>query len=114
MVLVEPDVTVCSIGGETLVRRPGDPEYTAVKVCLPVVRPVVVKVALPPLSRVAVPRTVEPSSNVTVPVGIPAPLEATVVLRTTGWPDEEALGEDVSEVVLEVLGVVQVSGGLVM
>ena len=95
-------------------RTPGDPEYTAVMVCLPGVRTVVVRVALPLLSRGTVPRTVEPSSNVTVPVGVPAPLDATVVLRTTGWPGEDWPGEDVSEVVLELVGPLQVSGGLVM
>jgi hypothetical protein len=112
--VVEPPDTVWTSGGETLVRTPGDPEYTAVMVCLPGVRAVVVRVALPLLSRGAVPRTVEPSWNVTVPVGVPAPLDVTVVLRTTGWPGADWLDDEVSEVVLELVGTLQVSGGLVM
>jgi hypothetical protein len=95
-------------------RTAGPPEYTAVIVCVPAASPAVVRVALPLLSRGAVPRTVEASSNVTVPVGVPAPLDVTVVLRTTGVPEAEGFGDDVSTVVLELLAVVQVSGGLVI
>jgi hypothetical protein len=102
--------------------------YTAVIVCAPAVRPAAVSVALPLLSSGAVPRRVELSSKLTVPVGGLAPLDVAVVLRTTGVPGAEAFGEDVSEVVLELLavvavvppgavvavvGVAQVSGGLV-
>ena len=81
---------------------------------LPGVSPVVVSVALPLLPTGAVPRMVEPSWKVTLPVGAPPAADVTVPVSVTGVPDREGLADEVTLVVVELLAVVQVSGGLVM
>jgi hypothetical protein len=45
---------------------------------------------------------VEPFLNVTVPVGVP-PLEVTVAVKVTAWPDFDGLSDEVSEVELLAL-----------
>lgn len=69
-------------------------------------------VALPLLS-VPVPNVVEPFLKVTVPVGVP-PLEVTVAVKVTDWPEVDGLREEVSEVELLALLTVWVSAGEVL
>jgi hypothetical protein len=49
-------------------RKPALPKYSAVMLCVPMLRPSVAKVAVPPLN-VPMPRVVAPSLNVTEPLG---------------------------------------------
>ena len=39
-------------------------------------------------------------ANCTVPVGVPPPSEATVALKTTGWPTRDGLTDDRTVVVV--------------
>ncbi|MFZ0216648.1 MAG: hypothetical protein WAM30_12005, partial [Candidatus Dormiibacterota bacterium] len=71
-------------------------------------------VAWPPLPMGAVPRLVVPSSKVTLPVGVPPVTPATVAVSVTGAPEVDGLDDEARLVVVELLAVVQVSGGLVM
>src|SRR5260370_16915093 len=54
-----------------------------------------------PLVTVTGPPTLAPSMpNCTVPVGVPPPSEATVALKTTGWPTRDGLTDDRTVVVV--------------
>jgi hypothetical protein len=64
--------------------------------CVPTDRVEVPNVALPLLS-VPVPSVVEPFLKVTVPVGVP-PLEVTVAVKVTDWPEVDGFREEVTEV----------------
>jgi hypothetical protein len=56
--------------------------------------------ACPPLSEI-VPRTLEPSAvNVTVPVGVPPPVEVTVAVKVTDWPNVDGFSDDTNELVV--------------
>src|SRR5689334_11082450 len=72
---------------EVLDRKFPPPLYTAVILCLPVVRKLNVSSAAP-LLKLTVPRSVEPSQNDTVPVGVPDPSPAgrTDAVNVTGVP----------------------------
>ena len=61
-----------------------------------------------PAVKVPVPRVVEPFLNVTLPVGVP-PLEVTVAVKVTAWPDFDGLRDEVSEVEVLALFTVCVS-----
>jgi hypothetical protein len=41
--------------------------------------------------------------NVTLPVGVPGPLEPTVAVKVTAWPNVEGLADVVTEVVVDDL-----------
>ena len=62
----------------------------------------VAKVATPDeVLRLPVPSVVEPSLKVTVPVGVPAPpLDVTVAVNVTNWPNAAGFCEDVSVMLL--------------
>jgi hypothetical protein len=64
--------------------------------CVPTDSDEVLNVALPLLS-VPVPSVVEPFLKVTVPVGVP-PLEVTLAVKVTDWPDFDGFREEVTEV----------------
>jgi hypothetical protein len=75
--------------------------------CVPSDSPEVLNVALPLLS-VLVPSVVEPFLKVTVPVGVP-PLDVTVAVKVTDWPDFDGFREEVTEVEVVALFTVCVS-----
>src|SRR5260370_36138100 len=57
--------------------------------------------AATPLVTVTGPPTFAPSmANCTLPVGVPPPSEATVALKTTGWPTRDGLTDDRTVVVV--------------
>ena len=61
----------------------------------------VARVATPDPLRVPVPSVVVPSLKVTVPVGAPVPpLDVTVAVNVTDWPNAAGFGEDVSVMLL--------------
>ena len=68
--------------------------------------------ALPLLSE-PVPSLVEPSLNVTVSVGVP-PLDVTVAVKVTDWPDFDGFREEVTEVEVVACLTVCVSTGEVL
>jgi hypothetical protein len=70
---------------EVLGRKFASPEYTAVKVCVPSVRVLVVNAALPAASG-SVKSAVVPSNNVTLPVGTPLVVLAACIVKISGMP----------------------------
>ena len=72
----------------------------------------VVKTAFPPL-RLCVDTTVELSLNVTVPVGVP-PLDVTVAVKLTDWPNVDGFTEETRAVEVEACFTVCVRAGEVL
>ena len=81
------------------------PPYSAVMLCRPTVRLLVLKVAWPAPLTAPVPNTVVPSLKVTVPVRVPAPGATTLTcaVKVTDWKRVEGLSELLNEVVVEAL-----------
>src|SRR5579872_4105966 len=101
-VVVAALVTDCVLGADVLVTKFAFPTYTAVIVCVPMVKAFVVKVATPLPFRVPLPITVVPFLKLTVPAGVP-PAEATVAVKVTSWCQDDGLTEDVTVVVVPLL-----------
>jgi len=64
----------------------------------------VARVACPEGSSIPVPNTLGPSLKVTFPVGCP-PLELTLAVKVTDWPNVDGLSDEVKVVVVENLTV---------
>src|ERR1041385_3770440 len=96
---------------DVLVRKLPSPPYTAVMLCDPTARDVVLRVAWPARLSVPVPIVLLPSVNVTVPEGAPAPgaVAVTVAVNVVDWPKTDGLVEDASDVLVLALVTVCVS-----
>src|SRR5437868_12853014 len=88
--------------GSWLPTKLASPLYLAVIVWPPTLRDEVVKTATPLTLSAADPRSVVPSKKSTVPVGTPPPGDTAVTLarNATAWPNADALGDEVSAVVV--------------
>ena len=97
-VVVAALLTVC-VSVPVLPRKLALPLYVAVIVSVPAGSALVVNVTWPPALSVPMIGVVMPPERVTVPVGVTVPA-VTVAVNTTGWPNTDGSGVDVSVVVV--------------
>jgi len=103
-------LTVKLTGADVEVAKSASPEYTAVRLCVPVGKAVVTSAAVPPLTATGEPITVVPDLKVTVPVLVPVTAELTVAVSVTEAPKVEGLAEVVSTVVEVAVLTVKLTG----
>jgi len=97
--------TVCASPLEVLTLKFPSPPYSAVIVCDPTDKLLVVRVASPVPSSVSVPNVVTPSLNVTVPLGVPAPgaLAVIVAVKVTDSPNFDGFTSATTAALLSAL-----------